>query len=82
MAATSVPVPSAGGAYLPQQGIAFLQLAPTPYRLLPVPGAGTYPIALVSDSSATSGTVSAGGSTHVNVIVWTGTLWTVLKNVT
>ncbi len=74
--------PSAGGALL-TTFTKLLTLPAVPFLSLPTPGAGTgYPIAIVSDSSATSGTVSVGGSTHVNVVIWTGAVWTVLKNVT
>lgn len=76
------PVPSAGGALLPRQGAQYFELPTYVYRQLSTPGAGTYPLAVVTDSSATSGTVSAGGGSHVNVVIWTGSVWTVLKNVT
>jgi len=59
-----------------------LVLTSTAFASLPTPDASTFPIAIVNNSTVTSGTVSAGGGLHVNVIVWTGTVWTVLKNVT
>lgn len=78
-------VPSAGGAVLPNQPVLAYQLnlRGLTYAQLSAqtPVTGTYPIAIVTDASATSGTVSAGGSTHVNVVIWTGSVWTVLKAV-
>ncbi len=82
MAVTSIPVPSAGGALMPTPFTQFLTIPALPFSSLRTPGAGTYPIAIVTDSAVTSGTVSVGGSTHVNVVIWTGAVWTVLKNVT
>jgi hypothetical protein len=54
----------------------------TAFTDLPTPDANTFPIAIVNDSTVTSGTVSAGSGMHVNVIVWTGSVWTVFKNLT
>ena len=82
MATTSVPVPSAGGALLPSQAAQAFQFPTYVFRQLTRPGAGTYPVVTVTDCGATSGTISAGGGANVNVLIWTGTLWTVLKNVT
>lgn len=63
--------------------VALVELRPsaTPFASLPVsPAQGEQ--ALIDDCTVTSGTISIGGGVHKNWAIYTGSLWTVLKNLT